>query len=57
MICRAAMLRCPGVLATKTCPPVQEARSASGPANADADTDFVAVSAEGLSIEGAMPKM
>ena len=52
MICRAAMLRCPGVLATKTCPPVHDARSASGPANAEPATDLVDASSAGLSMDG-----
>src|SRR5204862_5727238 len=46
MICRAAMLRCPGVLETNTWPPVHAARSASGPVNADRSTDVVEMSSD-----------
>ena len=57
MICRAAMLRCPGVLATKVPTGPDTRDPSSGPANAASADEIVAVSSDGLSIDGTMPKM
>jgi hypothetical protein len=56
IICRAATLRCAGVLAVNTWPPVHAASSNKGPLSAER-SGSVEVSSDGLSIDETMPRI